>query len=161
MQKTPVHLEQIQLVGIKLRTNNKDEFNPDTAKIAGYVGKYFSEQIADKIPQRKNPGKTFSAFAEYESDHTGEYTYFIGEEVESIDDIPAGLSLLVIAPQNYIKFTTNSGPMPAVVIDAWQQIWQMDDLAEKRRYHVDFEVYDERAADPANTVLDVYILISR
>ena len=49
--------------------------------------------------------------------------------------------------------------MPEVVINAWQQIWQMssNDFEGRRAYIADFEVYDQRAMDPANTSLDIYI----
>ena len=32
-----------------------------------------------------------------------------------------------------------------------------DDLGGERRYSTDFEVYDERAANPQNAVLDIYV----
>jgi predicted transcriptional regulator YdeE len=159
MQKTRAKMPEIKLVGITVRTNNKAEFDTATAKIGSCVQHYFHQQVADKIPHRKNPGTTFSVFTDYESDYTGEYTYFIGEEVSSIDDTPEGLESHSIPPQTYIKFTTEPGPMPNVVIDAWQEIWKMspEDLGGQRRYHTDFEIYDERANDPQNVVLDLYI----
>ena len=51
------------------------------------------------------------------------------------------------------------GKMPDVVINAWQQIWKMtsEDFEGNRTYISDFEVYDQRANDPANTSLDIYI----
>lgn len=66
---------------------------------------------------------------------------------------------LTVPAGNYRKFTSEQGPMPKVCIDLWQKIWQMDAvvLGGKRSYDVDFEVYDERAKDPSNTILDVYI----
>lgn len=159
MKTIRLQMPEIKLVGITVRTNNEVEFDPAIAKISPCVQHYFHQQVADKISHRKNPGTTFSAFADYESDYTGEYTYFIGEEVSSIDNIPEGLESHIIPPQNYIKFTTEPGPMPNVVINAWQEIWKMspEDLGGKRRYHTDFEVYDERAKDHQNVVLDLYI----
>lgn len=159
MQKIQIQLPEIKLAGITVRTNTKAEFDPLTAKISPCVQDYFHKQGAEKIPHRKNPGTTFSAFTEYESDYTGEYTYFIGEEVSSIHDIPKGLKSHIIPPQTYIKFTTEPGPMPNVVINAWQEIWKMspETLGRKRRYHTDFEIYDERAKDPQRVVLDLYI----
>lgn len=51
--------------------------------------------------------------------------------------------------------------MPDVVKNAWQEIWQLKDheLGGKRRYHADFEIYDERASDPTHQriVLDLYV----
>jgi predicted transcriptional regulator YdeE len=113
----------------------------------------------DKIPQRKNPGTTYCVYTDYDSNYTGAYTYFIGEEVLSLDDIPERLETLTIPSQNYIKFTTNPGPMPDVVKGTWQKIWEMSskDLGGTRRYRADFEVYDKRASDHSKVVFDLFI----
>ena len=49
--------------------------------------------------------------------------------------------------------------MPGIVVEAWQKIWQMSDseLGGVRSYIADFEIYDERAFDPQNAVVDIYI----
>lgn len=49
--------------------------------------------------------------------------------------------------------------MPDIVIQAWQAIWKMtpEDLGGKRTYRADFEIYDQRAQDPQNSVVDIYI----
>ncbi len=162
MQKTRVNLGEIKLVGIKVRTNNQNELNQLSAKISPCVQRYFHQQLFEKIPNRKNPETTFSAYTEYESDYTGEYTYFIGEEVTSIDHMPEELATLIVPPQNYVKFTTESGPMPDIVVQAWQKIWQMSSqtLGGTRHYHTDFELYDERAMNHQKVILDVYIGIA-
>lgn len=162
MQKTLLHLGEIKLVGIKVRTNNRDELETEDytlGKIFPCVQQYFHEQLFEKIGHRKNPGRTFCVYTEYESDHTGDYTYFIGEEVDSFNSVPEGLSILVIAPQRYVKFTTEPGPMPGVLRNAWLEILKMTekDFGSPRRYHADFEIYDERAKDHNKLVLDLYI----
>ncbi len=159
MQKTQLDLPEIKLAGIKVRTNNKREYDPLTAKISACVQHYFHQQLAEKIPHRKNPGTTLCAYSDYESDYTGEYTFYVGEEVDSFADLPEGLETHIIPPQTYVKFTTEAGPMPDVVINAWQKIWKMspETLGGPRRYETDFQVHDARAKDPQNTVLDIYI----
>jgi len=159
MQQTKITLPEIKLVGIKVRTNNKQEFDPLIAKISPCVQRYFQQQLAEKTPHRKNPGTTLCAYSDYESDYTGEYTFYIGEEVTSFEGIPEGLETHIIPPQTYVKFTTPAGPMPNVVINAWQEIWQMSPktLGGQRRYNTDFEVYDARAKDPQNVVLDIFV----
>jgi predicted transcriptional regulator YdeE len=112
-----------------------------------------------KFPHRVKPETTFCVYTDYESDITGDYTYFIGEEVSSFETIPEGFQTLSIPAQTYAKFTTEPGPMPDVVIGAWQKIWQMtpEDFGSQRRFSADFELYDERASDHQNATLDVYI----
>jgi len=159
MQRSQTEKSQTLLVGIKMHTSYEVESNPATGKIPPCVQRYFQEQIFENIPHRKKPGTTFCAYTDYESDYTGAYTYFIGEEVSSLEDIPEGLDILSIPSQKYVQFTTKPGPMPTVLIDAWQEIWKMsaEDLGGTRRYHTDFEIYDERAQDHNNVVLDVLI----
>ena len=71
----------IFLAGITARTSNHAEMNPETAQIGATLYKYISNNLAEKIPNRKKPGITYCVYTEYESDHTGPYTYFVGEEV--------------------------------------------------------------------------------
>ncbi|MFY9589294.1 GyrI-like domain-containing protein [Rickettsia endosymbiont of Halotydeus destructor] len=158
MKKYFVELKEIKLVGIKVRTNNDKEFNTQTAKIGTCIQKFFSQDLV-QIPDRKKPGVTFCAYTEYESDHTGGYTFFIAEEVNSINEIPLNMHSLIIPPQKYIKFTTEPGVMPGVVIDGWQKIWKMnpEQLGGDRNYKTDFEFYDHRAAESKNAVVDIFI----
>lgn len=159
MKKELINKSEIKLIGLSARTNTKNEMNPQTAKIGKLIGHYWGQHVAAQIPNRKNPGVTLSVYTEYNSDEHGDYTYFVGEEVSSFDNIPAGLQKLTIPAAKYQKFTTNPGKMPEVVINAWQQIWKMssDDFGGNRAYQADFELYDQRASDPANTSLDIYI----
>lgn len=160
MQRTELKLNEIFLVGITVRTNNRNEENWMSGKIFPCVLKYFNEKLFEKIHNRKNPGRTFCVYTEYESDYNGDYTYFIGEEVTSFNlPLEGELKPLTIKPQKYVKFTTEPGPMPDVLKNAWQAIWKMSDadFGSPRHYYADFEIYDERAKDHNNLVLDLYI----
>ena len=131
--------------------------------------RYFTDQLFNKIPNRVKPGTTFcvytgyddSAIKENDNSYMGAYTYFVGEHVSCVDGInlPDELTVLTIPAQTYAKFTTEPGAMPFVVIQAWQKICTMKqaDLGGVRRFHADFEVYDERAMNPKAAALDIYI----
>jgi predicted transcriptional regulator YdeE len=159
MIKELINKSEIKLVGLTARTNNKNEMNPKTAKIVELAGRFWTQNIASQIQNRKNPGVTLSVYTDYASDEHSDYTYFIGEEVSSFESIPSGFQKLIIPAAKYQKFTTSPGKMPDVVIDAWQQIWKMSasDFEGARAYLADFEVYDHRAIDPTNASLDIYI----
>jgi predicted transcriptional regulator YdeE len=162
MKSESTKLGEIKLVGISVRTKTQDEFNPETAKIGQTFGRFLSQNIGEKIKNRKNPGVLFSVYTNYESNEHGEYTYFIGEEVTHFDDlsmINEGLKSLSISAAKYQKFTTESGKLPDVVIQAWMEIWKMSpqDLGGERAYLADFEIYDHRAMNPLGAVVDVYI----
>lgn len=159
MKTTILKLPPIKFVGITARTNNKSEMDPSQAQIGQTVQNYFQKGLANRIQARMNPGRTLCAYTHYESDFTGDYTYFIGEEITHFHDIEPGFQTLMIPAQTYVKFTSDPGPMPHVCIDLWQKIWAMEavDLGGRRAYVADFEVYDGRSLDPKKTVLDIYI----
>ena len=162
MQKMIVNLPEIKLIGIKCRTNNKSEQDPNFAKIGATIQQYFQTNAAERISNRKNPNTTYCAYTDYENDQNGDYTYFVGEEVSTFSDIQEGMFKLIIPSQEYIKFTNGPGVMPVVCIDVWQKIWGMTpaDFEGSRSYLTDFEIYDSRAVDRDNTVLDVYVGIN-
>lgn len=159
MHQTKLIGSQLILVGISCRTNTANELDPATAKIGGTLQRYMQDQVANAIVNRKQPGTTYCVYTEYESDLTGDYTYFVGEEVTNSTAISGDLEQLIIPVCPYVKFTTELGNMPGICISAWQNIWAMDAqaLGGERAYEADFEVYDTRAIDPKETVLDIYI----
>lgn len=159
MHKEILAVPEIKLVGICVRTSNERERDKMKGNIFPCVQKYFHQGLAEKISNRKRPGTTFCAYTGYETDHNGEYTYFIGEEVSELNNVPEGFQQLVVPKQQYAKFTTTPAPMPDVIVNAWKEIWEMSpkQLGGHRSYETDFEVYDERAADHQNIVLDLNI----
>ena len=159
MNKTLINLPEIKLLGLKTRTNNRDELDVDKAKIGGVVASYFANNITDKIQNCLKKEQNFSVYSGYESDFNGDYDYLFGKQVASFGSDLGLLGTLTVPPQTYIKFTTSKGVMPGSVVEAWQKIWQMSDseLGGVRSYIADFEIYDERAFDPQNAVVDIYI----
>lgn len=149
----------MKIVGLSCRTDNASEMNPQTAQIGATVGKYMQTGIAQQVANAVTPFTTYSVYTEYESDHTGKYTYIIGTEVTSFEGQPQDLIQITIPAQTYAKFTNGPAPMPMVSIEAWQQIWPMtsEDFGGKRAYQADLEVYDERALDLQNATLDILI----
>jgi predicted transcriptional regulator YdeE len=48
-----------------------------------------------------------------------------------------------------------------VVVETWQKVWATpkNALGGDRTYKADFEVYDQRAQNPADAVVDLYIAV--
>lgn len=161
MNKIIEQLPELKLVGVTARTSNALEMDPATAKIGGMMQRFFMEELQAKILNRKDPGKVFAVYTEYESNEYGSYTYFLGEEVTSFAKKLEGFSNLIIPSAKYVKFTSDSGKRSKVVIDMWQSIWKMTpvDFGGQRTYLADFEIYDERSKDPNNTIVNIYINI--
>jgi predicted transcriptional regulator YdeE len=159
MQQTK-SLASIKIVGIQTRTNNASEMNPETAKIPALVQQYWALGLAEKMMHRKIAGSTYCCYTDYKSDASGDYTFLIGEEVSSFDNLPEGCSTLSIPAQHYAVFSNGPGPMPDICIQLWQKIWAMspEALGGTRAYQTDFELYDRAGSqDPKNRVLDIYI----
>ena len=160
MKKQKIHLPKIILMGLSVRTNNAREMNPELSKIAGLWATYLNNQTANSFKHRSAPGVTYSVYTQYDFDEHGEYTYFIGESVDSLDAQDfENFQSHTIPESHYVKLTTEPGAMPAIVIQAWQDIWNMDpsELGGNRAYLADFEVYDQKAADPNHSIVDIYI----
>lgn len=146
--------EAIKLIGIEVRTTNRQETDPLTAEIPGLWGRFYQEQIADKIPNRKTEGPTIAAYSKYESDVNGAYSLIVGCEVTSLSAVPNGMTGVTIPAGKYLLFTA-SGPMPKTLIDTWGHIWNYfaQTSPYKRAYTVDYEVHS------ANDRADIYIAV--
>jgi len=161
MKKIEVFLPEIKLLGAKIRTNNQNELNYELAKIFPVVQRYFNSQLVQDIPNRVS-GATFCVHTEYETDHSGDYTFFIGQAVSSFAHVPTKFEKHIIPEQYYAKFVT-SGSMPMVLINVWHKIWLMPEknLGGKRTYLSDFEIYEEDSLYNKNINLDIYVGIDK
>lgn len=160
MKSIEVVLGELILVGTFVRTNNINEMNPETAKISKHFYSYFSSKVAENFKDRCFPNVTYSIYTEYESDENGEYTHFIGEIVKTAENQNLSqFKILTIPASKYIKFTTHTGKLPDIVIEAWQYIWKTKSqaLGGVRAYIADFEVYDDRSCNPESAEVDLYI----
>lgn len=159
MHQEKVDCPQMTLMGLTIRTNNANEMSPNKAKIGELTAQYWGQGKNQQIPNRKQPGRTFSVYTEYEGDEQGDYTYFIGEEITNSDTVPDGFETLTIPAAHYTKFTTEPGGIPEVIIEAWRKIWLMgeSEIGGKRAFHADFEIIDTNNLNPEQAVFDIYI----
>jgi predicted transcriptional regulator YdeE len=113
--------------------------------------------MLDKI-SGKTGSNLYAIYSEYASDHNGEYTFMVGAPVKAGVAAPAGMVLKQVHAGKYAVITTEKGPFPKVIPETWLQIFRLEDEGKlKRTYQTDFELYDERALDPQNGQLDIYI----
>lgn len=160
MRYQKIELTPKTLVGKKIRTNNRDEMDPTLQKIASFAGAYWGNQESQHIKHRCHPGLTYAVYTDFERADKGEYTYFLGEEVSSLEGQDWDkYATLIITPGSYQKFTTDQGVIPDIVVSSWKEIWSMKPEAflGKRKFNTDFEVYDQRAANPGSAIIDICI----
>ncbi|TYP79124.1 GyrI-like domain-containing protein [Paenibacillus methanolicus] len=147
--------EGFKMSGTSARTTNAAEMSGNGV-IGAQWGQFFGNQVMEKIANRKND-TILAVYTDYESDETGAYTYVLGAEIAEAGQ-DKELRTIAIPDQKYVVFTTRKGPVPEVVVEAWQEIWSWSKHNE-RAFVADFEVYDGRASDPANSQVDIYISI--
>jgi len=143
------------IIGIEVRTNNRDEMT-DKGKIGPQWQKFYSQNIPAQIPHKKND-QVLAMYTDYESDVNGEYSYILGAEVDSLASIPAGLVGRRVPDAKYAVFSSERGAIPGIIIDVWKRIWNYKVV--ERAYQTDFEIYGKNSTDPSNAQVDVYLSI--
>jgi predicted transcriptional regulator YdeE len=157
MSPKVVKKEASTVIGIAARTSNAKEMTPE-----GVIGKQwmrlFQEGLLGKIPHKADQN-IVAVYIDYASDHNGEYTYILGARVTSDADVPAGMVARKIPGGTFAVFTSDKGPAAQVVPAAWMKINTLPPgaVGADRVYRADYEIYDERARDPQNSQVDIYI----
>ncbi len=148
------HIEAKKVIGIWVRTSNHEE--QGIQDIQALWGRFMSEGIPNRIPGVLNT-TIYSIYTEYEGDYTEPYTTVLGCEVDSLEDIPVGMKGLEIGGGDYTKLTATGNVKEGAIGSKWMEIWQSD---LDRKYTTDFEVYDERAQNPDDVVVDIFVAIN-
>lgn len=156
-----VEVDELIIAGIATTTSNKQEWSAE-AKIGGLWERFWKEGVQQSIPNVAESSKqsVYGCYIDYENGSDGNYKLLIGCKVSEIGSLPDGLEAKVLPASRYAVFTTKRGPATQVVVEAWQQIWKWADTSPlQRTFTGDFELYDERSADPDNAQIDIYIAI--
>jgi len=147
------------VIGISSRTTNAKEMTADGV-IGKQWGRLMQEGLLAKIPNKADQS-IVAVYTDYASDHNGEYTFILGARVTSDANVPPGMVAKKIPAGKFALFTSDKGPAPQVVPALWMKINSLPKSAVggDRTYGSDFEIYDERAMDPQNLQMDVYVRI--
>jgi predicted transcriptional regulator YdeE len=145
------------VIGIAARTSNAREVT--TAGIIGKQwGRFLQDNLMEQIPN-KTDSSIVAVYTDYAGDRDGEYIFVIGAQVRSTGEVPAGMVAKTVPAGRYAVFTSPKGPVEKVVVETWQQIWSTPTsaLGGDRTFQADFEIYDERAADPTSAQVEVHV----
>ena len=145
------------VVGISIRTSNANEMS-GKGVIPQQWDRFMNEGLLGKIPNKVD-SNILAVYTDYESDANGAYTFMIGARVSSADDIPVGMVAKKVPAGRYAVFISEKGFVGKVVPQTWSRIWAIPKSSPggNRTYRADFEVYDQRAADPQNAEVDIYV----
>jgi len=150
--------ESFQIVGISARTSNANEITAQ-AKIPQLWSDFYQQNVVGQIANAVNH-VTYGLYSDYETDVNGEYSITLGVEVLAADEIPEGMFVKTMPAAKYLVFTSDKGPFEEVVVKAWQDVWAwFASSGVERTYTGDFEMYDERCANPQEAQVDIYIAI--
>jgi predicted transcriptional regulator YdeE len=159
LQMTPKIVEEqgFTVIGVATRTTNAAEMS-GKGVIGGQWDRFMKEGLLSKIPNKVD-ANILAVYTDYESDAHGAYTFLIGAKVSSSGNIPGGMVAKRVQAGRYALFTSEKGFVGKVVPETWGRIWAVPKSAAggDRAYRSDFEVYDQRAADPQNAQVDIYV----
>jgi len=145
------------VVGISARTTNAIEMS-GRGVIGNEWDRFMKDGLLGKIPHRVD-SNILAVYTDYESDHSGAYTFILGARVSSAENLPPAMVVKEAPPGKYAVFTSARGPAAKVVPESWQHINSLPKSAPggDRTYRADFEVYGPRAADLQHTQVDIYV----
>lgn len=147
-------LDAFEIIGISVRTTN--ESNQAMTDIGGLWEKFMSENIIEKIPNKLST-ELHSIYTEYESDYRGAYTTVLGCKVEKGVNPPEGLVKIAIPSGKYAEFTAKGDVTKGAVYETWNMIWNSD---LDRKYTADFEIYGEKAQNPKDAEIEIFVAIN-
>lgn len=141
------------MIGISVRTTNEN--GQAIHDIGPLWERFLTENLLDKIPNKVDQ-TLYSVYTDYEKDHTRPYTVILGCKVTSLDEIPEGMVGRMIPGGKFTKFTAKGKLSEAIVYSEWLKIWNTH---LERRYTADFEVYGEKASNPEDAEVDIFIAV--
>ena len=145
-------MKALKIIGIATQTSNNDgQAIEDLGKL---WAQFFGDNIIVKIPNAIS-SNIYSVYTDYESDFRGKYTTIIGLEVSTLDEIPEGMIGREFQPQIFKKYIAK-GELHEAVGKTWAEIWNDDEILN-RTYIYDYELYTEKAQNPADAEIEIYI----
>ncbi len=143
------YVKKLMLLGISVRTNNANEKNQETHKIAPLWEKYDVDNIYSKTLNKANNTSFYGLYSNYESDVNGDYDATVAVEVTKTKN-----NAMVIENKKYLVFT-KQGELPEVCTELWEEIWDYfaNNSEYERAYTIDFEKYSKE------NLIDIYISI--
>jgi predicted transcriptional regulator YdeE len=152
-----IQLDGFEIIGIAARTNNSKEAGPDAA-LPKLWQRAMQEHVLDRVPDITDPN-LYAVYTDYASDADGDYTLVLGAKARSGANPPAGMITRAVPAGRYAVFPSERGPVGKVVVETWKRIWAYYQSPANglRAYCADFELYDQRAANPTNAQVDIYI----
>ncbi len=148
-----VSIKPFTVVGISVRTTNQAE--QAARDIAALWNTFLAENLAAQIPNKTDEA-IYSVYTDYAGDHTQPYTVLLGCRVLDADAVPDDMTAKHFSGGTYQPFVAKGSLSQGAVYQAWADIWSAD---LNRAYTADFEVYGEKALNPQDAEVDIYVAV--
>ena len=157
--QTPVKMNQViiepfTIVGISVRTTNQG--GKAAQDIAALWNRFLEESLAAQIPNKVDQS-IYSVYTDYAGDHTQPYTVVLGCRVSEGAIAPDGMVTKHVSGRTYQPFVAQGSLSQGAVYQAWVSIWNAD---LNRAYTADFEVYGEKALNPEDAEVNIYVAVN-
>ena len=146
--------ETFHIIGIDTRTTNQE--GKAGQDIPALWNRFLSQNLVEKIPSKAG-AELFCIYTEYQGDHNLPYTCLLGCKVANLDNVPEGMRGMTFTTQNLKKFTAKGNLQQGAVWQKWLEIWE---AGLDRPYTFDFEVYGEKAQNPEDAEVDIYVSVN-
>lgn len=139
MQPIIEEIQAFTVSGISVRTTNRDEAQPLTAKLPTLWGQFYNQGLAEKTLNKEDDASVYGVYSDYESDASGHYRTTAGVQVSNA---VADSDSVEIRGGQYLVFKAK-GAMPQIVFDTWLTIWSFFETSKefRRCFTTDFERY--------------------
>ncbi len=148
---TTEKFESFYIIGLSVRTRNEDQHL--TNDIHNLWDVFMKKETIHRIPN-KLENTLYGVYTDYENRDSGYYTAIVGCKVSTLDTIPDGMIGITINNGTYSKFIAKGDVTKNAIPDTWAKIWKSN---LSRTFSTDFEVYDERAINPVNAEVDIFV----
>lgn len=146
-------IQKFSVIGISVRTTNEN--GQASQDIPALWNKFMTEGVAEQIPN-KTDTSIYCIYTEYEKDHTKPYTTILGCKVANLDTIPKGMVGKTFEEATYTKHIATGNILQGMVFNEWTKIWNSD---LDRTFTADFEVYGEKAQNPENAEVEIFVSV--
>lgn len=135
-----LHVAAFRVAGPSVRTCNRDEMAPASARIPGLWQRFFSAQPPAGAG---GDGHIYGVYSGYESDADGAFDVTAGVLLAPGTAATAGAQPVDVQAGYYLVFS-GQGAMPQTVIDTWGAVWRWFAAhpQRRRRFGTDFEAYE-------------------
>ena len=148
-------IETFNIIGLAVRTTNEN--GQSAQDIPRLWENFFAQNSIAQIPNKVDPS-IYCMYTDYEKDHTKPYTTILGCRVENLSSIPENMVGKTIEQSTYTKFIAKGNLATGVVFNEWVKIWNAE---LPRTFTADFEIYGNKAQDPEQAEVEIFVAINQ